>query len=92
MSALELLNQLWEQKPGSNGLRSLRLTIRLNNDKVIEAKLWEQNPRKSSQYAARARDGERLAWIIGNDNVFYALVTESDIEDRSSHITEISLG
>ena len=88
---MKLLDKLWAQKPGANGLRSLPVTIELDNNRTINARLWEQNPNKSSQYAARARAGERLAWIIG-DNIFYALVTEQGIERTAHTITSIEIG
>jgi len=76
-----LLDKLFSSIPTSNGLR--RIIIRAESpDGEKNISLWEQNPNKFSQYAARARAGERLAWAIYGSR-YIALVDQYGIHYKA---------
>lgn len=60
------------RRVGAKGLRKLRAQI-----EGTAVELWEQNTRKTSQYAERARNGERIAWMFRNGE-FYGRVSDTE--------------
>jgi len=42
--------------------------------------LMQQNPKKSSSFARRARKGERLSWFIPSDDKDWRLITDKGEE------------
>ena len=48
------------------GLREILIEIDIRGKKV-RCTLLEQNPNTSSRFAARARGGEQIAWIVERD-------------------------
>ena len=71
--AKELLYDLFGcRRIGTKGLRKLRANI---EGTMLD--IWEQNPRKNSEFAQRAREGARIAWIF-KDNNFHGRVSDSE--------------
>lgn len=83
--AKQLLHDLFGcRRFGTKGLRCLRANIELEvkkDDKlvseIVEVELWEQNPRTTSEYAKRARNGERIAWGFQNHD-YKVMVSDTD--------------
>ena len=72
-SSKEILDKLFAQSPrGRKNLRMMNMKIRNRNVFVVE-----QNQTKSSDYARRARAGERIAWVF-HDDKYWARVSETE--------------
>jgi len=60
-----ILDAIWNEEPTKTRtglalrMKDIRLLI---GGKAVDVHFVEQNPKKSSRYARRARKGERIAW------------------------------
>jgi hypothetical protein len=73
MKSQTILDRLFAQAPtGSKNLR--KLPIELDG---VDIELWEQNPGTGSEFAARARQGERIAWGFVK-SVYYCRISDSE--------------
>ena len=58
----ELLQDIFAEQKGENGLRCKVVAVRNSEGKLWIIKFYEQNIRTRSQYAVRAKKGEKIAW------------------------------
>ena len=73
LSSKEVLDRLFATMP--KGKKNLRMmTMKIRNREVL---VVEQNPNKGSEYAARARQGERIAWAFHEDK-YWARIAETE--------------
>ena len=63
---------------GGRGVRRFRSSGLRHVELPDGATLIEQNPKKSSEWAALARDGRRVAWVM-RDGAYLARVVDGEV-------------
>ena len=67
----------------SDGNKTFHIEVAPNGCRYVvhdNIKFMEQNKSKSSDYARRAREGEKITWGITNDGSKWILITDKGIE------------